>query len=239
MKTTTKKSTVRNSKVPTIADINRTLDSIAVEQKKFAAEQRKYEQKYAREAKKRAAETERLEQESKRMKQETERLEQETKRMKQETERIRQETERTFKKMFKEVGGISNNNGSFAEEYFTDAFEQDKTLGKIHFDDIQTNISVKNRDRGDEYDIVLYNDESVAIIEIKYKAKTRDIDDVVQKADSFRQWFPEYQDYNVYLGLAGLSFQKNVLLKAKDKGVAIIRQKGDKLVVNDKYLKAY
>ena len=209
-----KKSTTPLKKVPTIAAINRTLDSIAVEQKKFAAEQRI-----------RAAETKRLEQE--------------TVRLKQETERIRQDTERTFKKMFKEVGGISNNNGDFAEEYFITAFEQDKTLGKIHFDDIQTNISVKDRNKGDEYDIVLYNDESIAIIEIKYKAKICDIDDVVRKVDSFRHWFPKYQNYNIYLGLAGLSFQRNVVLKAQDKGIAIIRQKGDKLVISDKYLKAY
>ena len=233
MKATNKKSSTPASKVPTIDDINRTLDRIALEH-----------EIYAREAKERAAETERIKQETERIKQETERLKQEyareLKELAVETERIRQETDRTFKKMFKEVGGISNNNGAFAEEYFATAFEQDKTLGKIHFDDIQTNISIKNRNnKEDEYDIVLYNDDSIAIIEIKYKAKNSNIDEVIQKAESFRRWFPEYQKKNIYLGLAGLSFQKNVLLRVKDKGIAIIRQKGDKLVVNDKYLKAY
>ena len=193
MNTTLKKSSARSQKVPTIADINRTLDRIALEH-----------EVYVREAKERAA-----------------------------------ETDRTFKKLFKEVGGISNNNGAFAEEYFTTAFEENKTLGKLHFDDIQTNISVKDRNEEDEYDIVLYNDESIAIIEVKYKAKEHDIDHVVQKADSFRRWFPKYKKYDIYLGLAGLSFQKETVPKAKEKGIAIIRQKGDKLIVNDKYLKPY
>ena len=237
------KTTTRTSKVPTIAGINRTLGRIAsTHTGKLTAMQEETESI--------KQETERIKRETEDMKRETERIEQETKRLKQEyarelkelaaeTERIRQDTERTFKKMFKEVGGISNNNGSFAEEYFIAAFEQDKNLGKIHFDDIQTNISVKDRNKEDEYDIVLYNDESIAIIEIKYKAKDLDIDNVVQKAESFRYWFPKYQKHTIYLGLAGLSFQKEVALKAKDKGIAVIRQKGDKLVVNDKYLKAY
>ena len=200
MNTTQKKSSSRSLKNPTIADINRTLDRIALKREKDEAELTV---------------------------------------MKRETERIKQETDRMFKKLFKEVGGISNNNGSFAEEYFATAFEENKTLGKIHFDEIRTNISVKNLKKEDEYDIVLYNDESIAIIEIKYKAKEHHIDDVVQKADSFRCWFPEYQKYKIYLGLAGLSFQKNVVLKAKEKGIAVIRQKGEKLIVNDKYLRAY
>lgn len=151
----------------------------------------------------------------------------------------REKTERMIEKMFKEVGGISNNNGAFAEEYFENAFEHDKTFGDIHFDNMQTNISVKDRDHEDEYDIVLYNDKNIAIIETKYKAHEKDIEQVLKKADSFRQWFPKYKNHKIYLGLASLSFNNRVMDRAKEEGIAIIRQRGGKTIVSDKNLKAY
>jgi len=55
---------------------------------------------------------------------------------------------------------------------------------------------LKSRRQGleDEYDIVLYNHTSVAIIEVKYKAHTKDIPIVLKKAETFRILFPEYNE---------------------------------------------
>ena len=171
----------------------------------------------------------------------------ETERKMQETDRMIKErsaeTDRRIKLLQKEVSGIGESNGEFAEEYFRQVFETDadKTFAGMHFDAMETNIDVKDPkiQRQDEYDIVLYNDESIAIVETKYRGRERNIKDVIDKADSFRFWFPRYKKHKVYLALAGLSFEKDTLRKAKEHGIAIIRQKGDKTIVYDKNLKAY
>jgi hypothetical protein len=161
----------------------------------------------------------------------------------QETDRKMQETDRKMGRIFEEIGGISNSNGMFAEEYFQQAFEKDgdKTFAGMHFDAMTVNLNVADPKikREDEYDIVLYNDESIAIIETKYRGRQRNIKDVINKADSFRFWFPRYKNHKVYLGLASLAFEKDTILKAKEKGIAIIRQRGGKSIVNDENLIAY
>jgi len=161
----------------------------------------------------------------------------------QETDRQMKDTDRRIKTLASELNGISKSNGDFAEEYFNNAFENDNLIfANMHFDYMKKDINVSNPisgKRDEQFDIVLYNDESVAIIEIKYKACKNDIYNMIRKAEAFRGWFPEYTDHKIYLGLAGMSFLKNTVKNADDKGIAIIRQRGGKTVVNDKNLKAY
>ena len=168
---------------------------------------------------------------------------QETDRIMQETALSMKDTDRRIKALTTELNGISKSNGDFAEDYFSNAFEQDKLIfADMHFDYMKKDINVSNPKSGkrdEQYDIVLYNDESVVIVEIKYKACKNDIYDLIRKAETFRGWFPEYADHKIYLGLAGMSFLKNAVKNAENKGIAIIRQRGDKTIVNDKNLIAY
>jgi len=156
---------------------------------------------------------------------------------------ILKETDRRIKALTTELNGISKSNGDFAEEYFNNAFEQDNLFfAGNHYDYMKTDLNVsdiKSGRRDEQYDIVLYNDDSVVIIEIKYKACKNDIYDIIRKAESFRSWFPGYIDHKIYLALAALTFHRNTIKNAENKGIAIIRQKGDKTIINDKKLIAY
>ena len=151
-----------------------------------------------------------------------------------------EEFDRRMQKIEKTLGGWANNHGSFAEEYFFNAFEkgQKNFFGK-KFDEIEK--SVKNTWKGlrDEYDIVLYNDNAVAIIEVKFKAHTNDIPDVLKKADTFRVLFPNYKDCKIYLGLASMSFYEELEQECIKNGIAIIKQVGDTVVICDNHLKSF
>ena len=153
---------------------------------------------------------------------------------------ILQENARQIKELQKTVGGITNNQGAFAEEYFFNSFENDKKnfFGE-KFDEIAKHL--KNRWQGieDEYDIVLYNHTSVAIIEVKYRAHTNDIYDVLKKAETFRILFPQYKDFKIYLGLASMSFYPELEQECTEQGIGVIKQVGDKVVINDTNLKVF
>jgi len=157
-----------------------------------------------------------------------------------EIEKSRADFDRRMKEIQKSVGGISDNQGKFAEEYFFNSFESGKTnfFGE-KFDEIAKHL--KNRWQGveDEYDIVLYNHASVAIIEVKYKAHTNDIPTVLKKAETFRLLFPQYKDFKIYLGLASMSFYPELEQECIEQGIAVIKQVGDKVVINDTNLKAF
>ena len=172
--------------------------------------------------------------------QETARRQEETREQMKETDRRMQETDRRMKELQKTVGGWANNHGSFAEEYFFNSFEKGKKnfFGK-KFDEIEK--GVKNTWKGvrDEYDIVLYNDDAVAIVEVKYKAYINDISSVLKKAETFRILFPNYKDYKIYLGLASMAFYPELEQECINEGIAVIKQVGDSVIIEDKHLKVF
>jgi NAD-specific glutamate dehydrogenase len=163
----------------------------------------------------------------------------ETERMLKESIAVSEKRDKLYAELKKEVGGISNSNGEFAEEYFENIYCRDMTFAGMRFHEIIRRKRFDDRKRKDEFDIIMLNEENTLIVETKYKAKESDIDGVIKKAESFRYWYPEYKDHKIYLCLASLRFEDNIIGKARKKGIAIIQQLGDKTVVNDEHLKAY
>jgi len=161
-----------------------------------------------------------------------------------ETDRLSKETseraDRRMKKIEKTLGEWANNHGAFAEEYFFNSFENGKQnfFGE-HFNEIDQNLKVRKQNLVDEYDIVMYNDSHVAIVETKFKAHKNDVPKLLKKAETFRILCPDFKDYNVYLGLASLTFYPELEQECIDKGIAIIKQVGDTVVINDAHLKVY
>ena len=172
------------------------------------------------------------------------RLHEETKQLMLENERERKENERKYERrmaeMNKKLEGISDTQGSFAEEYFFNSFENGKKdFFGTQFNEITKNLDLFWQGLKDEYDIVMYSDTSVAIVEVKYKARKEAINQVLKKAGTFKILSPLYKDFKIYLGLAALVFPKNMEEECIKNGIAIIKQIGDKVIINDKHLKAY
>ena len=148
------------------------------------------------------------------------------------------ETDRQIKAVNQTLGSWANNQGFFAEEYFFNSFEkgQQNFFGE-KFDKIRKQVSGIAVE--DEYDILLINGKSVGIIEVKYKGHENDIPKVVRKAETFRRNFPDFQNHKVYLGLATLVFYPELEQGCINEGIAVIKQAGDTVVINDKHLKVY
>ena len=107
------------------------------------------------------------------------------------------------------------------------------------FDDMIPNVKGIKKKNKDEYDILLVNAKSVAIVEIKFKAWDKDVDKVVKKVKTFRINFPDYKKHQVYFGLAAMVFGENVEEKCIENGIAVIKQIGDTVIINDEHLKVF
>ena len=162
----------------------------------------------------------------------------ETGRQMKETDRQMKETDRKLDKIGVQIGGMANNQGYFAEEYFFNSFEKGKRnfFGE-KFDEITKNL--KGLKTKDEFDIVMLNGQSVGIVEVKYKAHENDVPEVLGKANAFRANFTDYQNHKIYLGLATMAFYPELEKVCQESGIAIIKQAGDTVVINDKHLKAF
>jgi DNA-binding transcriptional MerR regulator len=146
------------------------------------------------------------------------------------------------KNLNNDLGGMQNSNGSFAEEYFFNAFANgQRTFFGETFDNIEKKLKGIEIGYKTDYDIVLLNGKTVAIIEVKYKGKLKHISKVIDKADSFRINYPKYVNHQIYLAFAAMSFDEDdyVEEKIKKKGIAVVKQMGDVVVINDKNMTAF
>ena len=164
----------------------------------------------------------------------------ETNAMLKETARRQAESREQIDKLQKTVGGWANNHGFFAEEYFFNSFEKGKQnfFGE-HFDRIEQHVKGIKVGFQDEYDILLINGKSIGIVEVKFKAHENDMPNVLRKAETFRVNFPEYKEHQIYLGLATMAFYPELEQECINEGIAVIKQVGDKVVINDKHLKVF
>jgi Holliday junction resolvase-like predicted endonuclease len=166
-------------------------------------------------------------------------------------EKLQEETWRIVREVSSQLGGINNSNGDVAEEYFQSAFEKNPTLNGKKYDTVNFNMYAKNKKIGlkGEYDIVLLNSKSVAIIEVKYHLKMKDyfengkmkdkFEKILNKTETFKALYPIYRNHKFYLGIAGFSFDKKIESRIIKEGIAVIKQVGDKMVINSDNLKEF
>jgi hypothetical protein len=151
-----------------------------------------------------------------------------------------EKSEKSWQETKKILSNVGINLGHVAEEFFYYALMEDKRFGNIQFDDISLNVKGRNRKAQDEFDIVLYNGNSIGLIEIKHKVHPADIEQLkTKKVENFKLLFPDYTDFHFYLGIGGMSIPAEVEAQALANGMAVLRQKGEIMELSENALRAY
>ena len=141
------------------------------------------------------------------------------------------------------IGGMGNNQGAETTEFFFNSLKHGrrrKNLFGQKFDlVIKEEVRQSNIGFEDEYDIMMFNGQAVCILEVKYKADTNDVQQVLRKEQTFRVNYPEHSDKKLYLALASKTFHKKTEKACKDNGITIIKQVGDTIAIYDQNLKTF
>ena len=184
---------------------------------------------------------------------ETDRQLKETDRQLKETSQSQKETDRQLKESFKVirkefselkkyVGGIGRNNGDVAESYFYETLAKKMKIGNLNFHFIEKNVKKENRKEKlkGEYDIILTNSDSIAIVETKYKVHQNDIEKIKSKTiPNFRKLFPEKENYKIYAVIAGLCIPDDSIKLAFDYGFYVLTHGGGRLKIDHGDIKVY
>ena len=148
--------------------------------------------------------------------------------------------------MSAEVAGIGKSNGMFAEDVYFRSLWRQKEFAGIHFDDVSDRFKSKitlsdGKKLEDEFDVVMTNAASVALVEVKYRARAEDVKNLAETAaKNFRLLFPAYKDFKIYLGLGALAFEKDAIVKARECGIGLIKRVDDTIeYAADWEVKAY
>jgi hypothetical protein len=150
-----------------------------------------------------------------------------------------EETARVVKEVSRRMGSMASNQGDVAEEFFYNTLFDKPEVGGIRFDRVLKNISGGKPGHQAEFDVVMHNGASMAIVEIKYKAHLNDIEQIERQLERYRDIFPEYKDYKLFGGIAGLSMPDDVASAARDKGLFVLKRKGELLETEAAGMKAF
>jgi len=137
------------------------------------------------------------------------------------------ETDEQLKKLAEQIGGIGNNQGAVAEEYFYNSLKEKMKLFGMEFDDIGLNWKKSKKEIEDEFDIILINGKNIALIEVKYKAHKNDVEKLDKKIKNFRKLFPEYSHLKLYAGIASFHIYEEAKELAKQKGYFVLKRNGN------------
>jgi len=160
----------------------------------------------------------------------------------QETKEIVRKTSETVDRVSKQMGGIDDNIGFHAEQFFQDILREKLVFGGQKYDRMIANMECSDKKGVStvEFDIVLINGKSIAIIETKHRIHPKFVKKLVdERLPMFREFFPEFSKCKAYLGIAGFSFSKKTLEEARKYGIGIIRQVGESIEIETNNLKIY
>ncbi|MBI5217547.1 MAG: hypothetical protein HY958_01280 [Bacteroidia bacterium] len=149
-----------------------------------------------------------------------------TKQMFRETDEKFLKTDEKLKKLGEMYGGLSNNIGESAEDFFYYGFEKKPVIGKIRFKNV---VQYMKTDKI-EYDIALTNGKYIAIIEVKHKFHPKDIDNfIAHRLSLLRKEFAKFNQCKVIACIAGFVIPKTTRKKANNAGLYIFTQSGDNI----------
>ena len=156
-----------------------------------------------------------------------------------ETQTEVKETSRVIKEVGRRMGSMASNQGDVAEEFFYNTLFDKPEVGGIRFDRVLKNIGGGKPGHQAQFDVVMHNGSSMAIVEVKYKAHTNDIEQVERQLERYRDIFPEYKDYKLFGGIAAFSMPDDVVSAAQEKGLFVLKRKGELLETEAEGMKAF
>jgi len=178
-------------------------------------------------------ETDRVMQESR---QETDRrlqeISQETKRVIQES---RQETDLKLAQISQDanqrLGKLSDRLGEFAEYQVRPAVIRLFQSRNIPVREMIPNLSVQEGDEGIEVDLLVVNGQNAVAVEVKLKLSQDDVDEHLERLESFKRFMPRYGDVRLAGAVAGMIVPTNVGRYAYRKGLYVLAQSGDTMTI--------
>ncbi len=144
----------------------------------------------------------------------------------EETGKQMKETDRKLESIGIQLGNMSKNQGDVAEEYFVNSLKDKLSVAGIKFDALLSNVALQTKKINDEFDILLVNGDSLAIIEVKYKVHPKDVEKLAKKIEHIKI-MPSYKNYKIYAGIAGFKVPSDAIELAYESGYFALQRKGD------------
>jgi hypothetical protein len=135
-------------------------------------------------------------------------------------------------KEFEEIllGNFEESPEKEAKEFFFDSLKENPQIADIKFDILYRNLNGNKDKISDEFDLVLVNGDTLALIEVKTKAHLDLVDKMIEKKiPNLKALFSVFKNYKIYAGIASLVTYPDLIKKVNEKGLFLLTQQGKHL----------
>jgi hypothetical protein len=148
-------------------------------------------------------------------------------------------SEKKLASMLQMLDGISTSQGLVSEEFFYNCLADTLTVAGIKYDTIDKNIKQKVNGKWLEVDLLLENGSNIALIEVKYRARTDNIEQLKNTIATYREAFPQHKDYTIYAGIASFNLDDFVVNQAHENGFFVLKRMGELLEIDSKSMRTF
>ncbi|MBF0231231.1 MAG: DUF3782 domain-containing protein [Desulfamplus sp.] len=164
-------------------------------------------------------------------------MSQDTDRKFQETDKKFQETDKKFKETDILIGRLGNRLGDFVEGMVKpSAVKIFKERGiKVH--QVSRDINAERDGGRIQIDLLVVNDIELVAVECKSSLSIDDVNEHLERLTKVKILLPQYRDMKVMGAVAAMVIPENVSRYAYKKGLFVLCQKGDSMVIlnDDKF----
>ena len=163
---------------------------------------------------------------------------QETDRQLKETDRQlkeqSQETNRKIREVNKQIGDLGGKWGRFVENMVAPACETLFLNRGIPVHQVSQRIKKRLNGQTLEIDVLVTNENHVLMVEVKSSLGVNDVKDLVDDLKLFWQFFPEYNQKQLYGAVAGIEIEEEADKYAYRQGLFVLAQAGEAVsILND------
>ncbi|MBD2393153.1 DUF3782 domain-containing protein [Cyanobacterium aponinum FACHB-4101] len=148
-----------------------------------------------------------------------------------ETERRMQETDRQIARLSKEIGNLGGKWGRFVENMVAPACEIIFLNRGIPVHQVSQRVKKKLDGRVLEIDVLVTNENHVLVVEVKSSLGVDNVKELIEDLQEFKEFFPEYNQKQVYGAVAGIEIEEGADKYAYRQGLFVLTQSGENVVI--------
>jgi hypothetical protein len=146
-----------------------------------------------------------------------------------------QATDRQIKALAKQLGDHGNRLGEFVQEMVRPAVVKLFQARGLPVHQVQSNLVAYGDDRQSrmEVDLLVVDTDTVIAVECKSRLSCEDVDEHLERLQSFKACFPQYKPYTLLGGVAAMVLAEDVSRYAYRKGLFVLAQSGDAMEIRN------
>ncbi|MGK7881742.1 MAG: DUF3782 domain-containing protein [Crocosphaera sp.] len=161
------------------------------------------------------------------IREETEQMRQKTEQIRQETDRKMQETARQIKEVNKQIGNLGGKWRRFVENMVAPACETIFLSRGIPVHQVSQRVKKRLNNQTLEIDVLVSNENHVLVVEVKSSLGVDNVKELIEDLQEFKQFFPEYNQKQLYGAVAGIEIEEGADKYAYRQGLFVLAQSGE------------